>query len=87
VLQPILLHLKKPSLSFKLNTSKRTKITIELLGKNKKLLASWHKTTGKGTTDFRLLLPPKARHTGKDKLELLYAGLKNPETYAVTLKP
>ncbi len=85
-LKAILLHLKHPSLTFKVNASGGTALMIELLGKNGKLLASWRKTAGKGTTLFKLLLPPRARRAGKDKLELLRAGMKAPTSYAIMLK-
>jgi hypothetical protein len=45
-------------------------------GKNGPLLASWYKTTGKGNTLLKLLLPSNAKHMGNDRLEILVAAAK-----------
>jgi hypothetical protein len=85
-LKTILLGHGKPDLDFKLDASKGTKLTVKLLGKRNKLVASWHKTASKGKNILQLTLPPKARHPGKDKLELVEAGTTAVKSFTVTLK-
>ncbi len=84
-LKPVLLDVKRPTLALKLKTSKTTKLTIKLLLKTK-LIAAWHETARKGTDAIKLLLPPKARHAGHYKLELLQTGAKTAKTSAVIFK-
>lgn len=84
-LKPIHLHARKPSLGFKLNASRTTSVTIRLLGKNHRLLASWHEQLKKGLHRLTLDLPPGARHPGRDTLQLAQTGTR--ASFTVTIKP
>ena len=86
-LGPILLQVKRPTVRFVIHVSKQTTLAIRLVGKNGKVLATWHAKAAKGSSRLKLLLPKDARHRGRDKLEVLAAGAKSPKSWAVTLGP
>ncbi len=85
-LHATLLHLGHPSLSFTLNASRTTALTVKLIAKNGKLVGSWRELAHKGKKRYTMLLPARARHAGRVKLELVAAGGSAAMSSSLTLK-
>jgi hypothetical protein len=85
-LKPVLLHVRKPSLHVTMTASKATTLTLILRDKKGHALASWHEHAKAGKNTYTLLLPAKAKKTGRGTLEVLAAGSSTPSKQSLLLR-
>jgi hypothetical protein len=60
-------------------------LTLTLRDSNGRKVAEWVEHAKKGSTRFVLVLPPKARHVGQDKLILAATGASRSNTLRLSL--
>jgi hypothetical protein len=85
-LQPVLLNTKTPFLHVEVKLSKGTRLVLILVDSQGDKLASWTQKETGGLHELKLLVPPKARHKGKDVLRVTETGIDKPATLPVLLK-
>ena len=83
--KPVVLSSTTPSIALTVEVSKKTTLTLTLLGANGKVLARWRQGAKPGTAKLTLKLPPGARHPGKDTIRIA-AGTSKPKTIPLTIK-
>jgi hypothetical protein len=77
---------KHPSLVVTVKASKATTLVLRLLDAKGKKVAEWTHRSGSGKTSVTLLLPPKARHRGRDTLRITSTGSTKATVVAVVLR-
>ena len=86
-LKTIVLHGKRPALTFTIRASKATNLALALADPHGHVVARWHKHAKRGKNVFSLPLPARARHPGHDRLRITVAGKPSPKSFGVTLAP
>ena len=82
--QPVVLGGHHPSLSINVHVSRTTILFATLRDANGHKVATWHKRLFRGTQRVSLVLPPKALHAGKRRLQLTWPG-GHSKTFAITV--
>jgi hypothetical protein len=83
--KPVVLVGHRPSLRLTVRLSGATTLVVILRDSKGRKLASWTKHTIRGAHGLILVLPPKARHAGKDRLQLTWPS-GHSKTFAVAVK-
>jgi hypothetical protein len=80
------LDAKSPKLHVSVKASKTCEAVLVLLAPNGKQLARWTVHLTAGNHALTLVLPAKARHTGRDRLRIQASGAK-PTTITISVRP
>jgi hypothetical protein len=85
--QAVVLGGHRPSLSLTVRVSRATTLVVTLRDARGRQLATWNKRLKSGTHRLSFVLPPKARHAGREQLRLTWPG-GHSKTFALTvIKP
>jgi hypothetical protein len=84
--KPVHLARKHPSLVVTVKASTATTLVLRLLDAKGKKVAEWTHRSRSGKTSVTLLLPPKARHRGRDTLRITSTGSTKATVVAVVLR-
>jgi hypothetical protein len=82
-LRPVVLGRGRPILSLTLHLSKATRVVLTLRDSRGRKLATWNEHPIRGTHRLSFVLPPRARHAGRDRLRLTWPG--HSKTFALTV--
>jgi len=84
VLHAVILGGRSPALTLIVHPSKATTLSLTLRNAKGETLATWHRRVKAGAHRLSFVLPPKARHAGKDTLRLSSTEGRT-KTVAVTM--
>jgi hypothetical protein len=83
VLHPAVAGGHHPRLTLTLHLSRPTKIVLTLRDSRRRTLAVWTRHLTRGPDRLSFLLPPRARHPGRDRLQVAWPG--HSRTFVVTV--